>query len=292
MKKILLSGTDSDERLYLTDCIFECTQKILSVPEYHGARWIALLRYACNIVNIDCDSTIFGILPFRNGSSPINKGELIRLRIIVYKKNINNLPVLLNALSRVAPQGEFSSRTLKLLAVIDPFSHSQIDPAHIELCCSTLDENLLEAEFNHIKLLKGCTLKFSVPLRVAVPPNIGHTIEHDSDRYADSRFFEECGDSPLRILEFIRGIKRHIPEGGVFTDKVNLKWETLAYNKDREIKLGGVTGTMSVYFENLSDEGFFRLVLGQYLGAGKSPRFGLGFYRIQELDDIRTPALL
>lgn len=62
----------------------------------------------------------------------------------------------------------------------------------------------------------------------------------------------------------------------------DLGWCDMRYGQLRHISLGGVVGEL--YFSTSpSLEAALRFVWGQYFGAGKNPRFGLGFWRIPEI---------
>jgi CRISPR/Cas system endoribonuclease Cas6 (RAMP superfamily) len=61
----------------------------------------------------------------------------------------------------------------------------------------------------------------------------------------------------------------------------------MAYNPVRKIRLGGISGEISINGQPSSYEAR-RLVWGQYLGIGKNSRFGFGFFRIPALDSIRS----
>ncbi len=66
-----------------------------------------------------------------------------------------------------------------------------------------------------------------------------------------------------------------------------LIWVDIPYGAAPTKTLGGVMGRLHITGQPGAATSE-RLVLGQYLGAGKNGAFGLGFYTIPELDDVRV----
>ena len=62
--------------------------------------------------------------------------------------------------------------------------------------------------------------------------------------------------------------------------------DDMRYSREWQIALGVVVGEMRF---GVPPDGTVaeRLVRGQYLGAGRNARFGLGYWRIPELDAVR-----
>ncbi len=68
----------------------------------------------------------------------------------------------------------------------------------------------------------------------------------------------------------------------------NTEWADVRYSKTRQIPLGGIVGDIKYEGKLPSYELALRLVAGQYTGLGRNQRFGLGFYKIPELEIVRS----
>ena len=80
------------DNIYIADLIFVAKRVIKSLPEFHGARFSAFLRYACKVNKIKMEDCISAILPFRKGISHISIGDKLRLRLILTDFGVEKLP--------------------------------------------------------------------------------------------------------------------------------------------------------------------------------------------------------
>ena len=67
-----------------------------------------------------------------------------------------------------------------------------------------------------------------------------------------------------------------------------IEWVDLRYSKQRRIVLGGIVGDINYEGKIPTYDLALRLVAGQYTGLGRNQRFGLGFYKIPELEIARS----
>ncbi len=81
----------------------------------------------------------------------------------------------------------------------------------------------------------------------------------------------------------VRGFRFRQPLPGPMCMASAISWEELRYSKTRQVPIGGVTGLLR-YKGAIGAEDALRLACGQYLGTGRSGRFGLGFYTLVELE--------
>lgn len=281
------------EHFYLADCIFICQKKMKNLPELHGARWTAWLRYACKKAKLSWDDAFLGLYPFRSGKLPVMPGEQLSLRLILNDKGRYMLPDLLNSLTTTNAGGNFNADTLSLKAVVDPVNSSQ----QIGLLpdgsanCLALNDNTLNAELSKASELNRFTLAITTPLRITLPAGMKHISMKNKDRFCTPVFFETYDGAISHLLNCVHGFPRLSELKAHLVVEHELEWRELHYSYERRISLGGVTGYLS--FEGkLSDDEIHRLVYGQYLGTGKTLRFGLGLYRVVELDDVRSIPLL
>ena len=66
------------------------------------------------------------------------------------------------------------------------------------------------------------------------------------------------------------------------------EWCDVRYSKSRQIPLGGIIGETKYKGRMSNYDLALRLVAGQYTGLVKNQRFGLGFYKIPELEIARS----
>lgn len=281
----LIGRFEKMQKYFLTDAIFQARKPILSLPVWHGARWSAWLRLACARINIDLNSIFSGILPFRKGQKPIDSGELVILRLVANENLPEFLPSLAKAIKSINNSGQFSAASLELLGFRDAINgklYKNTDhPSNYGF--TPLNDSLLEREFTAMQALDQWQLQFTSPLRLKLPPGLkGHKKEVDA--YCGPEFFSTAS-SLNHLLNKVRGIERPIalPAMNFRLKPLKLLWDDMRYNASRQIALGGVTGKIEVYGKP-DAEIARRLVLGQYLGAGKNPLFGLGYWQIPELE--------
>lgn len=281
------------EPFFLADCIFICRKKMKNLPELHGARWTAWLRYACKEAGLSWDDAFLGLYAFRSGRLPVMPGEQLRLRLFLNDQGRQMLPNLVKALTTTNAGGNFNADTLSLKDVVDPLNGScHIEPAHDHSAnCIAMNDNTLSAEISKAARLNRFTISITSPLRITLPAGMKHLKMKNKERFCTPAFFESCDIAVSHLLSSVHGFPRLTELTAHNVIKHDLDWMELHYSYDRRISLGGVTGCLT--FEGkLSDDEIRRLVYGQYLGTGKTMRFGLGFYRVAELDDVRSIPLL
>ena len=281
------------EPFYLADCIFICRKKMKNLPELHGARWTAWLRYACKAAGLSWDDAFLGLYPFRSGRLPVMPSEQLRLRLILNDKGRHMLPALIKALTATNAGGNFNADTLNLKDVVDPLNggcHIVTAPDN-SADCQALNDDILSDELKKAEALDCFTLSVTTPLRITLPAGMKHMKMKNMERFCNVAFFESCDTAVSHLLNCVHGFPRLSELVAHHVIEHDLEWMELHYSYDRRISLGGVTGYLT--FEGkLTDDEIRRLVYGQYLGTGKTLRFGLGFYRVAELDDVRSIPLL
>ncbi|MBD5641616.1 MAG: hypothetical protein HDQ91_04275 [Desulfovibrio sp.] len=271
--------------IYLVDGVFLVTRSIRSLPDYHGARWSAWLRHACRQFGCQLDSLARGFVPLRSGQAPLRAGEVVCLRLLT--ENPGQFGVLGNALAQGEPHGEFSRLTLRLLFWQDAISGKRHPPEEAPCGLEPLTLKHLREETTLLAGLDSFSLHFHTPLRLKLPSGCrGEGRERDD--YCQPEFFRSARAigylaSKIRFWQFAdRDEVESLPVAG----EGNLRWHDLRYNQERRIALGGVAGAIRCN-GRIGARLAEKLVLGQYLGAGKNPLFGLGYWQIPELAEAR-----
>lgn len=300
------------EAYAFADLIFTCKEKIKTLPPYHAIRYAAWLRFACHNAGLDPQNAFSGLLSFRNGITPIQEGEQIRVRLYLTEEELKTLPLLLNHLSVTQAEGAFNPATLELTAVLDPLQAS--GGRRPGTGTFTLFEpGLLREELEMAAALNTFTLNFSVPLRLTLPPGQKHRNFSERERFCEESFFINDPRAPQRLLECVRTFRRPDPNeaaaasreqstgsfvfsGAPLSQELTvasstLTWTEQRYNRERQTSMGGLTGTLKLRGRP-GRESLLKLVAGQYLGTGKALRSGLGFYRIMELEGQHLIPLL
>lgn len=280
------------ENIYLVDAVFQAKTLIRSLPYLHGARWSAWLRFACTLFGMPLNNILYGLLPLRNGQNPINPGEIVILRLIMGEYGVKYLPILARSIRAVKNSGEFSPESFELLFWKDAIGKDTFSPecSLDEKRLVPLEPDTVAEEIAVLVTMKCWTLAFYVPLRFKLPPGEGRRGKglaqfcppafFSNGRsipwlLGNIRYMEPCNDSMFPVLEALDS---------------KLSWVDMRYNESRRIALGGVMGDMKCS-GTLDKQAAQRCVLGQYLGVGKNPLFGLGYWRIPELDKVRTITL-
>lgn len=280
--------------IYIADLIFTAKREIKSLPPYHGARFSAFLRYACKNAGIKLDDCAYAILPFRCGIRHIHVGEHLRLRLLLTEYGMEKLPYLCNALYSTEEHGEFSSESLHLDSVIDPTVNHTVNfvPGRgFDLKLFSLD--LLKKETEYLLDLDGFTLELITPLRLTLPSGTKLKNVPEKERLCKEDFFYTFEYSLLHILN---SLKRLGELSCSSTEIENLpravdgwtEWCDVRYSKTKQIPLGGIIGETKYKGKMPNYDLALRLVAGQYTGLGKNQRFGLGFYKIPELEIVRS----
>lgn len=198
------------------------------------------------------------------------------------------MPALLSALSHPVRCGEFSAFSLALVRARDAVSGLTIweQGTATGIAPIPFTWQTVLAEIEALQGLAEWSIQLCGPLRLPLPPGHGHR-GRGADKYAAPEDLLAAGglDNLLARIRF--------QEPGPLTPleaqpvTADLRWEDMRYNAERRIALGGVTGTVR-WRARLEFAQARRLVLGQYFGAGKNARFGLGFWLIPELESVRS----
>ena len=275
----------------LLDLHFQVTALIRSFPFWHGARWNALLRIAARMADTEADEAYVGIVPERKGTEHWHADDIVRLRLMIHPKHLAATGMLLRSLTENnTGEGEFRlGRTLAFL-------HAGIPGDHVPISFVNYDRLLLDTALSPGSLCPAAVKdeaealgrldKWSIhilsPLRLTRPAGDKH-----HSRYADTAFF--CNDQTA-LSCFLSRIRFPLMDSHradeLEISHCDLQWHDLAYNRDRQIKLGGVTGSIVVKGRPDSATAL-TLAGGQYTGVGKNARFGLGMYCIPELENYR-----
>lgn len=278
------------EKLCFVDLLFEVANKVRSLPFYHGARWNAWIRFACKEAHLCADEVFESLFALRSGQTPLNIGEIVCLRLVTREKSLTFLPTLVRCMMNMPPKGEFCSANLRFIGFIDTVKRrflsednliaGQVIPVSIKY---------FEEESEILRSSKIANIEFLSPIRLALPAGEKHCGMREKDRLCDTSWFSSEQNAVGHMLSHIRGITT-LHESAMRDIKVNiieknLRWHDMRYNKQRTIVIGGIVGKLQVNIDTYSAA--LLLTIGQYLGSGKNRRFGLGFWRIAELDAVR-----
>lgn len=272
---------------HLADVVFIALRAIRSLPPRHGARWIAWLRFACRHAGLRADDLLLGILPFRGGLRPIGAGEDLTLRLILSPAGAAALPDLLDALESLPPEGEFSSATLRPVLVCDPVRGIPLDVAGGALP-APFDAAVVREEAALLRTLDRWRIRLVTPLRLPLPAGEKTRRGPDRERFCPPEFFAAHPAALDRLLSRVRPFPGMPPRGdapaaGLRILSADTAWEDMRYSARRGVALGGVVGEISCAGTPDADAALL-LAAGRLLGAGKNARFGMGFWRIPELD--------
>lgn len=267
--------------MYLIDLEFDVVRKILSLPPWHGARWSAWLRVAARRAGYDLESIVAAIMPFRHGQAPILAPGALSLRLLLHPEGLFLLPGLLAALAQTGGSGEFSSDSLRFRRAIDAASGHVIwaEGRPTGAVVAEFSEGQVMPEILELVTLPVWTLRFQAPLRLTSGP--GQPGKFMQPEALATRA------GLAHLLSRVRFVEKTQPgEPGVEPVAISLARDEMRYNAERQVALGGIAG--EVVWRGTPDLNQARLLaLGQYFGAGKNGRFGLGFWRIPELDCVR-----
>lgn len=272
--------------MYFLSLEFSVLKPVFSLPQWHGARWSAWFREACHLCDIRFDEMVLGLLPMRSGKRPLAVGERLHVRLVLSDRGLPGLSPFLESLGHMAGKGEFSARAFSLCGVHDLLGGECLgnDSRQLSGRPRAFDELLLRDEMEKMQALDAWTIHFAGPLRLPLPE--GHPGRGENVRKfaAPDNLLEREGVANL--LNRVRFLHDHgavaLPAGlQVDREHSSLQWEDMRYNPQRRIALGGVTGSLCC--RGKPDPAIARrLVLGQYLGAGKNARFGLGFWEVRQ----------
>lgn len=223
--------------------------------------------------------------------------------------------------------GQFApGRTIRLEGVRCRITGEELPPGDVAAKAGIITSEIIAAEIEALAALDTFRIIFPVPLRLTRPARMktpGH-------RYGDEDFFLGDPTGAAAALEHLIAkirpsgmmssdtgrrtqpgtddvvkesiateISRVVTANGHSKTVSSLTiaggalvWLDLPYlNRGEGVTktIGGVVGTLRITGRP-NPATASRLVWGQYLGAGKNPAFGLGFYCIPELDDSRRIA--
>lgn len=269
--------------LYLVDAAFLARRTIRSLPEFHGARWSAWLRHACRQCGLALDDMLMGILPLRSGQTPIRAGEVILLRMVVGEPG--RLGALGAAMANTACRGEFSPQAFELCFWRETLSGRRHPPDVAPCGLAPLTLEQVRAQAERLASLNSFTLDLHTPLRLKLPQGLrqrGPEVESycQQDFFSSGRALEYLA-AKVRFWEFAEAASL-LEDACLTCAASNLAWCDLRYNQERRVALGGLTGRLACA-GRIGLPVAERLALGQYLGAGKNPLFGLGYWNIPEL---------
>lgn len=268
--------------VYCVEMRFAARQAIRSLPPFHGARWSAWLRFACAYAGLCMENMIHALLPLRNGTSPVLPGECLTLRLLVPAAALPLLPLLVRAMLDMPPRGEFSGRSLQFAGFRDGIDGSSVQPE--ELTPHTVAPLSAECLARRIAAVRhgACRrLHFATPLRLTLPAGEKRATD-GVRRFCDADFFRRGGALP-HLLAHVRLLPPLVCGTELRVENMRLHWEDMRYSRERGVALGGLVGELDIAGRP-DVETARRLVLGEYLGAGKNGRFGLGFWRLEMTD--------
>lgn len=284
---------------YLLEMRFTVLAAIDNLPHFQGAQWSALIR---NLLK-----------PYLNGKSTADAEiwvQSVETGVPAYQTGD---PVHVGL---VIPQGQAAS----VFEALRRFNDSSLGHGHFlpgrsirldSVNCRVsgrsvlmnnaldgtwetfvpLDETIIAEEVGLLTGLDEFNIYFCSPLRLKRPPEA----KRAGHRYCDEAFFLIAADSGMAALtHLIDSVRFNVAslstQESVTVNEGALTWLDLSYGRKVRKTLGGVVGRLKVS-GRLTDRAAQNLSLGQYLGAGKNPAFGFGFYYIPELDPVRKVAL-
>lgn len=271
----------------ITHLEFLVCRPIFSLPPWHAARWSAWLRYAARESGLCLEDCLLALKPLRNGIQPMRQGETVGLLLTLAEGWEKTLPPLLKTLDSLTGKGEFSAANLALARVKSWPDGKTLWQAGQKMSfeADEFAENILAPKLAALLGLKRWSMIFDGPLRLPMPP--GHASRGSGrEQFACPEFVA----SPEGLAHLLRKVRfhteafaldcvRHAPDLAASC----LAWEDMRYNAQKRMALGGVVGKI-VWTGAPDYETGRRLLAGEYCGAGKNGRFGLGFWHIPEIE--------
>lgn len=255
------------------------------MPPWHGARWSAWLRSAAKKSGLPLENWLLALKPLRSGAEPLRQGEKTALMLTLEDGWEKVLPTLLQTLDALPGEGEFSSANLAPASVLSWPDKTPLWQAGQKKSFkgATFSETALVPKLAKLLTLQKWTLVFDSPLRLPLPP--GHADRgRNQAQFAGPQFIANR-EGLARLLEKVRFFPE--PSSSLCQNLSpemdhKLALTDMRYNAKKKIALGGVAG--SIGWSGTPDyETARRLLAGEYCGAGKNARFGLGFWHIAEL---------
>lgn len=254
------------------------------LPHFHGPQWSAMFRFILKPLlseQQDMAGANIWVHPVEMGTVRYDKNEAVHLGITAAVEQQKLLAeALRNMDASHCKDGHFlPGKTIALQSV-----HCRLcGGSWFDDCGCALSWDKVKDEVDTLCSLDSFTISLMSPLRLTRPEghkNMGH-------RYCDNDFFNSSNNPLSHFVDKIREIDHPTVGGqGLHVNRAELLWLDIPYGEVIKKTLGGVTGR--VYVSGKPDkETAERLVIGQYTGAGKNASFGLGFYLIPELDQVR-----
>ena len=276
-------------KLILLELRFRTLKPIDQLPHGHGAHWGALFR---NLIKpyLGHDSSMakagIWIQHVESGILSYQEGDPIHLGFSFLHRHSRAMGRLLHDFNNLETgKGHFQpGTTIRLEHIFCRITGGPWRPD--ESPC--LSRSILLDEIEVLSQASRFTIHFHVPLRLTRPKGYkakGH-------RFCDEDFFlgPGCGAFHVPLAHLVRKIRTR---GKSIEDATSLHiiggaltWLDISYGEHFIKTIGGVVGKISIE-GNARKEIAELLVAGQYVGAGKNPTFGFGFYDIPELDDSR-----
>lgn len=265
-------------RLCLIELEFRTIDRIINLPFYHGIHWNALFREALkkhnlSELNLWVQSVETAVFEYRE-QEKLKVGITFPVeQALPFSKILQTLKDNKNFRGHFIP-----SKTVELIGANCRITGKPWRPEDTE----ALSYKALLSEVEELLSLKEFTLLFYSPLRAKRPEGFkteGHT-------YLDHEFFTLTEGSNLleHLFSKVRLIDQKPELKELSVQNAHLLWLDIPYG---EKTLGGVVGAIKVRGKlNINQAKF--LTLSQYLGIGKNPSFGFGFFTIAELESVKT----
>lgn len=275
---------------------FICLRPIRNLPHFHGPQWYGLLRPMKNhfLPGLgDLAQSVIWIHPVETGVCAYAPDDPIHLGLTFPEIHGDAMSRLLLEFNRfpAAVSAHFQpGRTIRLDSIQCRVSGREFPPeAAPDKPFQPAHDGLLEPEIAALARMPGFSIRFSAPLRCKRPPDMKRkTTGHN---FMDPEFFLGREFSPAQSFHaFVRSIHPETPHA-VFADSPSAVTGALTFLDNaygnQKTPLGGVMGQIRVTgFPGMAAAR--KLSAGQYLGAGKSRAFGLGFFEIPELSTVRS----
>lgn len=299
--------------IVLLELHFRCLSEIDNLPHFHGVQWSALFRALIKpFLPVSTEITNVGIavIPVETGVVRYTAEDPIHLGLVVnndYAQSVYQALTVFNESSgatghfRPGQSLRLESCCCRVSGNKIMFSGKQDLPVVSEIneIWQPLCHQSLASEIESLQTLSAFSLVFLTPLRLTRPAGI----KQPGHRYGDEDFFLDptlhpmvhftaCIRCGVSTLSENSELSIAMPEMSMNPDELcvvrgALMWVDLPYGKQPAKTLGGVMGTLRLT-GTPDAETAFRLVAGQYVGAGKNAAFGLGYYHIPELDAVRA----
>lgn len=273
-------------QLYLLELHLKTTSVINHLPHFHGPHWSALFR---NLLKrylpqgLDMASANIWLQTVETGIISYNKGDPINLGLIFPKEHESAVNALLSDFNNCnVDNGHFQPG---LTVAIESAMCRISSEAYLSGCGLPLSLAMFEDEVQALLSLHSFDIEFTSPLRMPRPAGT----KKEGHHFCDEEFFLS-GSGQDRFRHFLTKIRLPVsvlPDAEVeaaISDGC-LYWLDIGYGQQDHKTIGGITGGVKI-------EGALNrftaelLVAGQYVGAGKNPVFGFGFYKIPQIQSV------